>query len=70
MILRAIAEKLKGRSKNDFKGRHFEASLILQAVLLRYPLGCSANERIRDKAGGASRAPQDVIQSVMLSIFH
>ena len=40
MILSAIAEKLKRRSKNDFKGRHFEASLILQAVswYLRYPL--------------------------------
>ncbi len=40
MILSAIAEKLKHRSKNDFKGRHFQASLILQAVCwyLRYPL--------------------------------
>ena len=40
MILSAIAEKLKRRSKNDFKGRHFEASLIVQAVCwyLRYPL--------------------------------
>jgi hypothetical protein len=40
MILRAIAEKLKRRSKDDFKGRHFEASLIVQAVCwyLRYPL--------------------------------
>src|SRR5690348_11382568 len=40
MILSAIAERLKRRSKEDFKGRHFEASLILQAVCwyLRYPL--------------------------------
>jgi transposase, IS6 family len=40
MILSAIAERLKRRSKDDFKGRHFEASLILQAVAwyLRYPL--------------------------------
>ena len=40
MILSAIAETLKRRSKHDFKGRHFEASLILQAVswYLRYPL--------------------------------
>ena len=40
MILSAIAEKLKRRSKDDFKGCHFEASLILQAVCwyLRYPL--------------------------------
>ena len=32
MILSAIAEKLKRRSKDDFKGRHYEATLILQAV--------------------------------------
>src|SRR5689334_6159544 len=36
----AIVEKLKRRSKDDFKSRPFEASLILQAVswYLRYPL--------------------------------
>src|ERR1044071_7471921 len=40
MILSAIAERLKRRSKDDFKGRHFQASLILQAVswYLRYSL--------------------------------
>src|ERR1041384_3931743 len=40
MILSAIAEKLKRRSKDDFKGRHFEAPLILPAVCwyLRYSL--------------------------------
>ena len=40
MILNAIAEKLKRQSKDDFKGRHFEAGLIVQAVTwyLRYPL--------------------------------
>jgi transposase, IS6 family len=32
VILSAIFEKLKRRSKDDFKDRHFEASLILQAV--------------------------------------
>jgi len=32
MILNALVEKLKRRSKDDFKGRHFEATLILQAV--------------------------------------
>src|SRR4051812_17091975 len=39
-ILNALVEKLKRRSKDDFKGRHFEATLILQAVswYLRYPL--------------------------------
>ena len=38
MILSAIADRLKRRSKDDFKGRHFEAPLILQAVCwyLRY----------------------------------
>src|SRR5918993_1263395 len=40
MILNALVERLKRRSKDDFKGRHFEASLILQVVswYLRYPL--------------------------------
>lgn len=40
MILNAIVEKLKRQSKNDFKGRQFEARLIVQAVAwyLRYPL--------------------------------
>ncbi len=40
MILSALAEKLKRRSKDNFKGRHFEAALIIQAVswYLRYPL--------------------------------
>src|SRR3954453_3068327 len=40
MILNALAEKLKRRSKDGFKGRHFEATLILQAVswYLRYAL--------------------------------
>jgi hypothetical protein len=41
MILNALVERLKRRSKHDIKGRHFEATLILQAVSwdLRYPLG-------------------------------
>jgi transposase, IS6 family len=40
VILNALVEKLKRRAKGDFKGRHFEAALILQAVswYLRYPL--------------------------------
>jgi transposase, IS6 family len=40
MILSAIAAKLRRRSKDDFRGRHFEAALIVQAVswYLRYPL--------------------------------
>jgi len=40
MILNALAEKLKRRARDDFKGRHFEAPLIIQAVTwyLRYPL--------------------------------
>jgi hypothetical protein len=38
IIPNAIAEKLKRQSKDDFKGRHFEAWLIVQAVAwhLRY----------------------------------
>ncbi|GAA0264020.1 IS6 family transposase ISMtsp2 [Methylorubrum aminovorans] len=40
MILSAIAAKLKQRARDDFRGRHFEATLIVQAVswYLRYPL--------------------------------
>jgi transposase, IS6 family len=40
MILNALVERLKRRAKDDFKGRHFEAALILQVVswYLRYPL--------------------------------
>ena len=40
MILSDIAAKLKQRAKADFRGRHFEATLIVQAVswYLRYPL--------------------------------
>jgi transposase-like protein len=40
MILSAIAAKLKQRAKAEFKGRHCEAALIVQAVswYLRYPL--------------------------------
>jgi IS6 family transposase len=40
VILNAIADKLKRQSKDDFKGRHFEAWLIVQVVTwyLRYPL--------------------------------
>ena len=39
MILSAIAAKLKSWSKDDFKGRHFEAGLIVRAMswYLRYP---------------------------------
>jgi hypothetical protein len=41
MILNAIVEKLRRQSKDDFKGRQFEAWLIMQEVVwyLRYPLG-------------------------------
>ena len=40
MILSAIVAKLKQRAEADFRGRHFEAVLIVQAVswYLRYPL--------------------------------
>src|SRR4051812_43288061 len=48
MILSALAEKLKRRAKDDFKGRHYEVTLILQAVSwsLRYPLGDRAIEAL------------------------
>ena len=48
MILNAIAEKLKRQSKDDFKGRHFEAWLIVKAVgwYLRYPLSYRDLEEI------------------------
>src|SRR3954453_924246 len=48
MILSAIAEKLKRRSKGDFKGRHFSATLILQGVswYLRYPLSYRDSEEL------------------------
>src|SRR5918993_811913 len=47
MILSALVERLKRRSKDDFKGRHFEATLILQAVswYLRYPLALTAAQK-------------------------
>ena len=53
MILSAIAERLKRRSKDDFKGRHFQASLILQAVCwyLRYPLSCRDIEELFRERG-------------------
>jgi len=40
IILSAIAAKLKQRFKGDFKGRHYEAALIVQALswYLRYSL--------------------------------
>ena len=40
MILNAIVSTLKRRAQDGFKGRHYEASLIIQAVswYLRYPL--------------------------------
>ena len=40
MILSAIAAKMRQCAKADFKGRHYKAALIVQAVAwyLRYPL--------------------------------
>ncbi|AIQ89332.1 transposase for insertion sequence element [Methylobacterium phyllosphaerae] len=40
MILSAIAATLKRRARTNFRGRHYEAALIVQAVswYLRYPL--------------------------------
>ena len=41
MILNALAEKLKCRSKEAFKGRHFEATLILHIAQHQHKAGCS-----------------------------
>src|SRR3954465_10900467 len=64
MILSAIAEKLKRRSKDDFKGRHVEAALILQAVswYLRYPLSYRDIEELFSGArlGGRPLDPEPV----------
>ena len=38
MILNALVEKLKRRSQDDFKGRYYEATLILQAARWYSPL--------------------------------
>ena len=53
MLLNALVEKLKRRSKGDFKGRHYEASLILQAVswYLRYPLSYRDIEELLRERG-------------------
>ncbi|MCV6548124.1 MAG: IS6 family transposase [Cohaesibacter sp.] len=55
MILNAIAQKLKRKSKDDFKGRQFEAWLIIQAVswYLRYPLSYRDLEEIFRERGFA-----------------
>ncbi|MBP2450022.1 hypothetical protein JOH51_007530 [Rhizobium leguminosarum] len=60
MILNAIAEKLKRQSKDDFKGRHFEAWLIVQAVswYLRYPLSYrDLEEMFRERGSRSIIAP-------------
>jgi transposase, IS6 family len=53
MILTALAERLKRRAKDDFKGRHFEPWLIIQAVswYLRYPLSCRDVESLFAERG-------------------
>ncbi|GLR60432.1 hypothetical protein GCM10007919_51610 [Rhizobium indigoferae] len=53
VFLNTIAEKLKRRSKDDFKGRHFEAWLIVQAVAwdLRYPLSYRDLEEMFQERG-------------------
>ncbi len=55
MILNALVERLKRQSKGDFKGRHYEASLILQAVswYLRYPLSYRDIEEMFRERGSA-----------------
>jgi transposase, IS6 family len=62
MILSAIAEKLKRRSKDDFKGRHFQASLIPQAVswYMRYPLSYRAIDKQGTPVGFLLTATRDL----------
>jgi len=58
MILNALAEKLKRRSKDAFKGWHFEATLILHIAQHRHRAGCSgvwptvARPSARPRCGG------------------
>jgi hypothetical protein len=61
VILNALVEKLKRRAKGDFKGRHYEAALILQAVswYLRYPLSWTLAILGRE-ACGLGEAVEDV----------
>ena len=44
-ILHAIAAKLKRRSNTNSKGRHYEVTLVVQAVCwsLRYPLATATS---------------------------
>lgn len=53
MILNAVAEKLKRQSKDDFRGRHFEAWVIVQAVTwyLRYPFSYGDLEEMFQERG-------------------
>ncbi len=52
MILNSIAEKLKRQSKDEFKGRYFEAWLIVQTVAwyMRYSLSYrDLDDRFRER---------------------
>ena len=59
MLLSAIAAKLKSRSKDDFKGRHFEAGVIIQVVscYLRDPLSSTLANSPSVCDGGLHPAP-------------
>jgi IS6 family transposase len=58
VILNTIAEKLRRQSKDDFKGRHFEAWLIVQAVTwyLRYPLVYRDLEHVLERGFDVDRS--------------
>jgi IS6 family transposase len=51
MFLKVIAEKLKRQSKDDFKGRRFEAWLIVQAVTLISAI-CAQLSNLEEMFGG------------------
>src|SRR3954453_7491352 len=73
MILNALVEKLKRRSQDDFKGRHYEATLIPQAV--SWYLRPVARTRSTHLAAAGQRpnseyqqhAPPDTLNRLMMS---
>ncbi|ACL62478.1 hypothetical protein Mnod_8340 (plasmid) [Methylobacterium nodulans ORS 2060] len=48
MILTALALKLKRQAHGDFKGRHFEAALIVQAVFWSLRCALSLGNELAD----------------------
>ncbi len=55
MILSAIAAKLKQRAKANFRGWHFEAALIVQAMSWYH--GAGASQRVTLHSTGRGTLP-------------